>query len=116
MIFLPVRSKTTQLSTRLIAAALFLLGPSILQSQTLSLQSLVTPSTVIQKDGVTVKFAVHGFIEFNSLAELFPYIDSQMRRWPASGHLDQSHRQNRGQELLQRGIESRVMSVVDECL
>lgn len=114
MIFLPVRSKTTQLSTRLIAAALFLLGPSILQSQTLSLQSLVTPSTVIQKDGVTVKFAVHGFIEFNSLGELFPYIDSQMRRWPASGHLDQSHRQKLGQELLQRGIESRVMSMVDE--
>ena len=36
------------------------------------LQALVTPSTVIRKDGVPVRFAVHGFIEFSSLAELFP--------------------------------------------
>jgi hypothetical protein len=57
----------------LIACALFLCAES-LQAQQISLQALVTPSTTITKDGRTVTFAVHGFIEFKSLAELFPYI------------------------------------------
>ncbi len=51
-------------------------------AQTLSLQSVVTPSTVITKDAHPVTFALHGFIEFQSLADAFPYIQSQAQRWP----------------------------------
>ena len=50
-------------------------------AQQIPLQSIVTPSTVISKDGHPVKFAIHGYIEFTSLAEAFPYIETQTRRW-----------------------------------
>jgi hypothetical protein len=82
-----------------------------LHSQPLSLDALVTPSTIIAKDGRTVRFAVHGFIEFQSLAELFPYIESQTRRW---NDLDEAGRKALAQDLLRRGVESRVVSMLDE--
>jgi hypothetical protein len=82
------------------------------KAQQISLQSLVTPSTVILKDGKAVKFALHGFIEFSSLAEMFPYIDSQTERW--KGSLDAEDRRKLARDLLQRGIESRVVSMEDE--
>src|SRR5437660_4552945 len=82
------------------------------EAQSLSLQALVTPSTVIVKDGHPVAFAVHGFIEFKSLADLFPYIESQTRRW--NGRLDDAARRQLARELLRRGIESRVVSMADE--
>ena len=53
-------------------------------AQQISLRALVTPSTVIIKDGHPVTFAVHGFIDFKSLAELFPYIEAQAKRWRLS--------------------------------
>jgi hypothetical protein len=81
-----------------------------LHAQQIPLQALVTPSTIIMKDGQAVTFAVHGFIEFKSLAELFPYIDSQTRRWK----LDETQRRSLAQDLLRRGIESRVVSMTDE--
>ena len=80
-----------------------------LRADQVSLQAVVTPSTIILKDGHPVTFAIHGFIEFNSLAELFPYIESQTRRWKPD---DTSSRIR--QELLRRGIESRVVSMIDE--
>jgi len=83
-------------------------------AQEISIQALVTPSTVIAKDGQTVKFALHGFIEFGSLSELFPYIDSQARRWPGNPAFDDAKRQQLARELLRRGIESRVVSMTDE--
>ena len=43
-----------------------------LQAQDISIQALVTPSTVITKDGRPVKFALHGFIEFGSLSAPLP--------------------------------------------
>jgi len=92
----------------LILLAGFLCAP--LSAQQISLQTLVTPSTVILKDGKPVTFAVHGFIEFKSLAELFPYIDAQTQRWK----LDDGARRRLAAELLRRGIESRVVSMVDE--
>lgn len=82
-----------------------------LQAEQISLQAIVTPSTTILKDGHPVTFAVHGFIEFKTLAELFPYIDSQARRWK---NLDDARRQRLARELLRRGIESRVVSMTDE--
>jgi hypothetical protein len=80
-----------------------------LRADQVSLQAVVTPSTIILKDGHPVTFAIHGFIEFKSLAELFPYIESQTRRWKPD---DTSSRIR--QELLRRGIESRVVSMIDE--
>jgi len=66
---------------------------------------------VILKDGQPVTFAVHGFIEFKSLSELFPYIDSQTQRWKGNTAVDAAQLRT---ELLRRGIESRVISMVDE--
>ncbi len=66
-------------TTRLALAATILLAP--LQAQQVSLQAIVTPSTTISKDGHPVLFALHGFIEFKTLADLFPYIESQTQRW-----------------------------------
>jgi hypothetical protein len=93
-----------------------------LHAEPISLQALVTPSTIIQKDGRTVTFAVHGFIEFESLAQLFPYIESQTARWKTDAVYDVSTRpivrqrdaRNLGRDLLRRGIESRVISMADE--
>jgi len=85
-----------------------------LQAEPISLQALVTPSTVILKDGQPVRFAVHGFIEFKSLAELFPYIESQTARWKGSADFDATARRNLGRDLLRSGIESRVVSMADE--
>ncbi len=90
-----------------------ILGPS-LQAQQISLQALVTPSTVIVKDGHPVTFARHAFIEFKSLSELFTYIDSQTQRWKVNGGLDDAARRTLERESLRRGVESRVISMADE--
>jgi hypothetical protein len=89
--------------------AVSLLTP--LWAEPVSLQAIVTPSTVIMKDGHPVIFALHGFIEFKSLTEMFPYIESQTGRWQS---LDEAGRQALANELLRRGVESRVVSMVDE--
>ncbi len=85
-----------------------------LRAEDLSLQALVTPSTVVLKDGQPVNFAVHGFIEFKSLVELFPYIESQKQRWKNSRGLNDEERQRLARDLLRRGIESRVISMAYE--
>jgi hypothetical protein len=91
-----------------VAIAVVLRAP--LRAQQISLDALVTPSTTILKDGRPLTFAIHGFIEFKSLAELFPFIDAQTHRWK----LDDAQRQELGRELLRHGIESRVVSMSDE--
>ena len=83
-------------------------------AEAVSLQALLTPSTTIVKDGRPVRFALHGFIEFKSLAELFPYVESQTQRWNVQGGLDEEQRRQLAGELLRRGIESRVISMEDE--
>lgn len=85
---------------------------SLACAEPVSLQELVTPSTVIVKDGHPVKFAIHGFIEFKSLAELFPYIDAQKKRWNSG--LNQELEKQLAEDLLRRGVESRVVSMEDE--
>jgi hypothetical protein len=95
-----------------------LIGLSILASvaplraQEVSLEAVVTPSTVIVKDGQQVTFAIHGFIEFKSLAEMFPYMDAQMQRW--DGKLSDAEKRRVDNRLLREGIESRVVSMADE--
>ena len=98
------------LRSGLVLAAVLLIMP--LRAQQVPLQALVTPSTTILKDGRPVTFALHGFIEFKTLADVFPYIDSQKQRW--KNDLDDAARQRLASELLRRGIESRVVSMIDE--
>ena len=74
---------------------------SLVRGQDVSLQSLVTPSTIISKDGHVVTFAIHGFIEFKSLAELFPYIKSQTERWKPE-QMNESQRGELQGQLLRR--------------
>ncbi|HUN62499.1 MAG TPA: hypothetical protein VMU53_10935 [Candidatus Sulfotelmatobacter sp.] len=83
-----------------------------LWSAPLSLQQLVTPSTVVLKDGHPVAFAIHGFIEFKSLVEVFPYIESQRQRW--KGKITAEEEQRLASQLLREAIESRVVSMEDE--
>src|SRR2546428_3398162 len=80
-----------------------------LRAEQLSLQAIVTPTSTILKDGRPLTFAVHGFIEFKSLAELFPYIDSQTKRW----NLDDKQVRDLLGDWLRRGIESRIVSMTD---
>ena len=97
-----------------LSLGLVLFSSAASYSQTLSLQQLVTPSTILRKDGQIVRFAVHGFVEFESLAGLFTYVESQAQRWPGSADLDLAARRSLSRELLRRGVESRVISMVDE--
>src|ERR1700757_3347595 len=102
-----------QISRGVLAMLFLSVGPtSSLRGQELSLQEVVTPSTVIVKNGEPVKFAIHGFIEFTSLAEVFPYIDAQMQRW--NGKLSEAEKHQLANQLLREGIESRVVSMADE--
>jgi uncharacterized protein YbaR (Trm112 family) len=85
-----------------------------LPAEDVSLRAMVTPSTVVMKDGHPVSFALHGFIEFDSLAEAFPYIESQTRRWKGRSDFGEARRQALARALLRRGIESRIVSMADE--
>jgi uncharacterized protein YbaR (Trm112 family) len=85
-----------------------------LPAEDVSLRAMVTPSTVVMKDGHPVSFALHGFIEFDSLAEAFPYIESQARRWKGRSDFGEARRQALARALLRRGIESRIVSMADE--
>jgi hypothetical protein len=108
-------SKILPASWLMLRAALTVLSVSLpLCAEAVSLQALVTPSTTIVKDGRPIRFALHGFIEFKSLAELFPYVESQTHRWNVRGGLDEEQRRQLAGELLRRGIESRVISMEDE--
>ncbi len=103
-----MRKRACGLVIAVVAIAVVLRAP--LRAEQLSLQAIVTPTTTILKDGRPLTFAVHGFIEFKSLAELFPYIDLQTQRW----NLDDTQRQQLARDLLRRGIESRIVSMNDE--
>jgi len=98
----------------LLLFAITLLTPGLSSAQELSLQELVTPSTVISKDGHPVTFAIHAFIEFNSLKDAFPYIESQAGRWQNSAAFDAAARQSLRRRLLREAVESRVVSMTDE--
>src|SRR5258705_4596520 len=87
------------------------IGARTSQAQEIALQAVVMPSTVIVKDGETVKFAIHGFIEFKSLAEVFPYIEAQTSRW--NGKITEAEKRELARQLLREGIESRVVSMQD---
>src|SRR5215475_7602577 len=85
------------------------------RGERLSLQALVTPSTVVlSKDGHPITFALHGFIEFKSLSETVSYVDSQNQRWKANGGINEDQRLAAMRDLLRRAVESRVVSMINE--
>jgi hypothetical protein len=98
----------------LFLVAITSLTPGLSSAQEFSIQKLVTPSTVISKDGHPVTFAIHAFIEFNSLKDAFPYIESQAGRWQNSAAFDAPARQSLRRRLLHEAVESRVVSMTDE--
>jgi hypothetical protein len=102
--------RTVVRSWKLALAIAVLWGGLPAGAQQIPLKDLVTPSTVISRDGKPLTFAVHGFIEFHSLAELFPYLESQKQRWNGLGADGSAV----ARDLLHRGVESRVVSMLDE--
>jgi hypothetical protein len=96
----------------ILMAFLILATVSSLRAQEVSLQAVVTPSTVILKNGEPVTFAIHGFIEFRSIADVFPYIEAQKQRW--NGKINDEEKRQLARHLLREGIESRVVSMADE--
>jgi hypothetical protein len=98
---------------RVVLIAVAMAAPA--RAEQISLQALVAPSTVLLlKDGHPVTFALHGFLEFKSLNEMFSYIDSQNQRWKLNPGITEEQRQAAMRDLLRRGVESRVVSMVDE--
>jgi len=85
-----------------------------LSAQQIPLRAIVTPSTVVMKDGRPLTFAIHGFIEFKSLTDSFPYIESQVDRWKKSGTLDERAQEVLRRQLVREAVESRVISMLDE--
>lgn len=80
-------------------------------AQTLTLTRLVDPITRVEVNGRLVQLALHGLIRFDSLADLFPYIDEQSGRWTFA---TAQERQAFGDDLLRRGVESRIVSMQTE--
>ncbi|HEX2456165.1 MAG TPA: hypothetical protein VHI99_20865 [Vicinamibacterales bacterium] len=77
----------------------------------LTLARLVDPTTRVEVNGRLVQLALHGLIRFDTLADLFTYIDEQSGRWTFA---TAQERQAFGDNLLQRGVESRVVSMQTE--
>lgn len=77
----------------------------------LSLARLVDPSSILRNQGEVVRFALHFFVEFQNLEEMFAYIDAQAGRWEFES---ESERKAFADDLLRRGVESRVISMTYE--
>ena len=77
----------------------------------LTLAALVTPSTVVSNEGRPLPFALYGLIEFQSVNQMFAYVDEQAGRWrfPTS-----EARRRFADELMRRGVESRIVSMTTE--
>jgi len=96
----------------LVVTALIGLRLSLSSAEPIPLKNVVTPSSVLTKDGKPVMFAIHGFIEFRSLAEAFAYIELQRKRW--EGRINEEELKGLEKALLWEAVESRVVSMVDE--
>lgn len=90
-------------------------APAIVRAQAppprLTLRQLVTPSTRVPGPGGTIRFALHGLVEFDALDALFAYIDEAAGRWTFASP---AARQAFADDLLRRGVESRIVSMQTE--
>lgn len=76
-----------------------------------SLRQLVTPASRLQLQSRVVRFALHGLVEFETLSALFTHIDAEAGRWRFP---TDTARQAFADDLLRRGVESRVVSMETE--
>lgn len=77
----------------------------------LTLQRLVDPASRIEVQGRPIRFALLAQIRFDTLEDLFAYIDAEAGRWKFDSPAD---RQAFADGLLRRGVESRVVSMETE--
>lgn len=102
-----------------VSITLAFVGPAVARGQSttaraaapLTLRRLVDPATRVEVNGQTVPFALHGFVRFETLNDLFMYIDEQAGRWTFA---TTQARHAFGDDLLQRGVESRIVSMQTE--
>lgn len=80
-------------------------------SPRLTLRRLVDPATRVEVNGRLIRFALHGLVEFDTLADLFAHIDREAGRWRFESDAD---RQAFADGLMRRGVESRVVSMATE--
>ena len=76
-----------------------------------TLRDLVDPSSRINVQGRVIQFALLGQIRFDTLDDLFAYIDGQAGRWRFDSA---AARQAFADGLMRRGVESRVVSMETE--
>ncbi len=81
------------------------------QAARLTLRDLVNSASRIEEQGRLIRFALHGHIFFDTIDDLFRYIDDEAGRWSFPSA---SARQAFADSLLQRGVESRVVSMETE--
>ena len=77
----------------------------------LTLAQLVTPASRVESQGRLVRFALHGLVFFDTLTDLFRHIDGEAGRWRFESA---AARQAFADDLMRRGIESRVVSMETE--
>lgn len=92
------------------ALLLLALAPALAQTN-LTIDRLLDPSTIVVKDGKPVTFALYGLVEFQTLQQLFSYVDVQAGRWsfPSPDARDEY-----AVGLMRRGVGSRIISMVTE--
>jgi hypothetical protein len=113
-----MRTRTSAIACALLAVAT--VGTSHIESQNsatarsqprLTLQRLVDPATRVEVDGRVVSFALLGLIRFETVVDLFQHIDRETGRWRFA---TSAERQAFGDDLLRRGVESRIVSMETE--
>lgn len=77
----------------------------------LTLRRLVDPASRVEVQGRPVSFALHGLIRFDTLEDLFAFIDNEAGRWRFESP---GGREAFAAGLLGRGVESRVVSMSTE--
>jgi hypothetical protein len=80
-------------------------------SPRLTLRRLVDPAARVEVQGRVIRFALHGFIYFDTLDDLFAHVDREAGRWQFDSDAD---RQAFADGLMRRGVESRVVSMETE--
>jgi hypothetical protein len=93
------------------AAAQAPASPAPTSAPRLTLQRLVTPAGRVEVQGRVIRFALLGQIYFDTLDDLFRYIDIEAGRWRFE---TPEARQAFADGLLRRGVESRVVSMETE--
>jgi hypothetical protein len=76
-----------------------------------TLRHLVDPASTIEVEGRLIRFALHGLIRFDTLDDLFAFIDTEAGRWQFDSP---AARQAFAEGLMRRGVESRVVSMDTE--